>query len=52
MRVTGIWTAIGALIFGVTFADLLIHPAGTNALASAATNTEKISVNGLLGKSS
>jgi hypothetical protein len=52
MRVTGFWTAVGAVIFGVIIADLVHNPNGTKALASAGTSAEKISVNGLLGKSS
>lgn len=31
MRVTGVWTAVGAVIAGWMFADLLTHPAGTQA---------------------
>ena len=52
MKVTGVWTAVGAIIFGVILADLVHNPTGTTALANAGTNTEKISVNGLLGKTS
>ena len=52
MKVTGIWTAVGAIIFGVILADLVHNPAGTKALANAGTSTEKVSVNGLLVKSS
>jgi hypothetical protein len=52
MRVTGIWSAIGALIFGVILADLIANPAGTKTLTSAATSVEQTSVNGLLGKAS
>jgi hypothetical protein len=52
MRVTGFWTAVGAVIFGVIIADLVHNPNGTKALANAGTSAEKISVNGLLGKSS
>ena len=52
MRVTGVWTAIGAVIFGVILADLVHNATGTKVLANAATSTEKISVNGLLGKTS
>jgi hypothetical protein len=52
MKVTGLWTAVGAVIFGVILADLVHNPTGTKALSNAATSTEKISVNGLLGKSS
>jgi hypothetical protein len=51
MKVTGIWTAVGAVIFGVILADLVHNPGGTRALANAGTTAEKISVNGLLGKS-
>jgi hypothetical protein len=52
MKVTGFWAAVGAVIFGVIIADLVTHPAGTATLANAATTTEKVSVNGLLGKTS
>lgn len=50
MKVTGFWTAVGAVIFGVILADLVHNPTGTKTLANAATDTETISVNGLLGK--
>jgi hypothetical protein len=52
MRVTGIWSAVGAVILGVIIADLVHNAAGTKALANAGTSAEKISVNGLLGKTS
>jgi hypothetical protein len=52
MRVTGVWTAIGAVIFGVILADLVHNAAGTTALANAGTTTEKVAVNGLLGSTS
>ena len=52
MKVTGIWTAVGAIIFGVILADLVHNPAGTKRLANAVTSTEKVSVNGLLGQTS
>jgi hypothetical protein len=52
MRVTGIWTAIGAVIFGVILADLVTHQAGTQVLANSAASVEKVSVNGLLGQTS
>jgi hypothetical protein len=52
MRVTGFWSAIGAVVFGVIIADLAHNVAGTKALANAGTTTEKVAVNGLLGKSS
>jgi hypothetical protein len=52
VRVTGLWAAVGAVIFGVIVADLVHNPAGTKVLANAATSTEKLGVNGLLGKTS
>lgn len=52
MRVTGLWSAIGAVIFGVIIADLVHNAAGTKTLTDAGTNVEKVSVNGLLGKTS
>lgn len=52
MRVTGLWTAVGAVIFGVIIADLVHNANGTRTLANAGVNVEKVSVNGLLGKSS
>jgi hypothetical protein len=52
MKVTGIWAAVGAVILGVIIADLVHNPAGTKALANAGTSAEKVSVNGLLGKTS
>lgn len=51
-RVTGIWSAIGAGILGVIIADLVHNAAGTKTLTDAATNGEKVGVNGLLGKTS
>ena len=52
MKVTGIRTAVGAVILGVIIADLVHNARGTKALASAGTTAEKVSVNGLLGKAS
>lgn len=52
MRVTGIWTAVGAAIFGIILADLVHNPPGTAALANGAVRTETVAVNGLLGKGS
>ena len=52
MKITGVWAAVGAVVFGVIIADLVHNPKGTKALANAGTTTERISVNGLLGKSS
>jgi hypothetical protein len=52
MRVSSVATAVGAVIFGVIIADLVHNPKGTAVLANAGTTTEKVSVNGLLGKTS
>jgi hypothetical protein len=52
MKVTGIWAAVGAVILGVIIADLVHNPAGTKTPANAGTSAEKVSVNGLLGKTS
>jgi hypothetical protein len=52
MRVTGLWSAIGAVIFGVILADFVTHPSGTSTLTNSAVSAEKVSVNGLLGQTS
>ena len=52
MKVSGFWSAVGAVIFGVIIADLVHNATGTKALANAGVNVEKVSVNGLLGKAS
>jgi hypothetical protein len=52
VKVTGLWAAVGAIIFGVIIADLVHNPNGTKALTNAGVNAEKVSVNGLLGKAS
>jgi hypothetical protein len=52
MRVTGVWSAIGAVILGVILADLVHNPSGTKVLTSSATSIESAGVNGLLGKTS
>jgi hypothetical protein len=49
LRVTGLWAAIGAVIAGLMLADLLTHPAGTNALASGINSLEKQTGNQLIG---
>jgi hypothetical protein len=52
MRFTGFF---GLLLFGVTgviIADLLIHPAGTQAAANGIVGIEKPGLNALLGKTS
>jgi hypothetical protein len=50
MRVTGFWSAAGAVIFGIIIADLVIHPTGTKAVGNAAVSLEKNTGNQLLGK--
>ena len=49
MRVVGLWTAVGAVIVGLIVADLVTHPAGTNAIAKGITGLEKNTGNQLLG---
>jgi hypothetical protein len=49
MRITGFWAAVGAVIGGLMLADLLTHPAGTNALAGGINTLEKQTGNQLLG---
>jgi hypothetical protein len=52
LKVTGVWTAVGAVILGVIIADLVHNATGTRALANAGVSTEKVAVSGLLGKTS
>jgi hypothetical protein len=49
LRVTGFWTAIGAVVFGLILADIWTHPAGTNAAGKNAIALEKNTGNQLLG---
>ena len=49
LRVTGIWTAIGAAIFGIIIADIWTHPAGTQAAGTDIVSLEKNTGNQLLG---
>lgn len=49
LRITGFWAAVGAVIGGLMLADLLTHPAGTNALAQGINTLEKQTGNQLLG---
>lgn len=49
MRVTGFWSLAGFVVFGIIVADLLIHPAGTNAVGNTLINAEKNTGNQLLG---
>ncbi len=50
MRVTGFWGAVGAVIFGLIIADLVIHPTGTKTIANGVTTLERNTGNQLLGK--
>jgi hypothetical protein len=50
VRVTGFWTAVGAIIGGVILADVLTHPSGTKAAGGTISGLWKTSVSGLLGK--
>jgi hypothetical protein len=49
-RVTGFWTAVGAVIAGLIIADLLTHPKGTQAAGNVVTTLSKNTGNQLLGK--
>lgn len=50
MRVTGFWSLAGLVVAGVMLADLLIHPAGTNALGAQTVANQKVAYNALLGQ--
>jgi hypothetical protein len=52
MRVSGFWSLAGAIVLAVMVADFVIHPQGTQALASAATQSEKTALNAELGQTS
>lgn len=49
LRVTGLWTAIGAVVFGLIVADIWTHPSGTNAAGTQIVGLEKNTGNQLLG---
>lgn len=51
MRVTSVWTAIGAVIAGLIIADLLTHPTGTKTISNGIISLEKNTGNQLIGKS-
>ena len=51
-RVTGFWSAVGAVIVAVMIADFVIHPQGTQTLANAATTAQKTALNAELGQTS
>jgi hypothetical protein len=50
MRVTGLWMAVGAAIFGLIIADVWTHPQGTNAAGSQIVALEKNTGNQLIGQ--
>ena len=52
MRVTGFFSAVGAVILAVMFANLLIHPEGTKAAGNAIVDIEKPTLNAMLGQTS
>jgi hypothetical protein len=41
LRVTGFWTAVGAVVFGLIIADIWTHPSGTSAAGSELVSLEK-----------
>jgi hypothetical protein len=52
MRPTGFWGLAFAVAAFVALADLVAHPAGTTALSSAVTTSEKYALNAELGQTS
>jgi hypothetical protein len=50
MKVSGIWSAIGAVIVGLIVADLVLHPTGTKTAFNGVTGLEKNTGNQLIGK--
>ena len=48
-RIIGLFVIVAG---GVMLADLIAHPAGTNAVFNGVSTVWKTSVNGLLGKAS
>lgn len=52
MRVTSAIAAVGLVIYGVIFADILTHPDGTKAAANGIVSIEKPGFNALLGSTS
>jgi hypothetical protein len=49
LGVTGIFTAIGAVIAGLIIADIWLHPAGTQAAGATIVSLEKNTGNQLIG---
>jgi hypothetical protein len=52
VRFTGFFGLLTLGVVGVIFADLLIHPDGTQAAANGIVGIEKPGLNALLGKTS
>jgi hypothetical protein len=52
MRPTSVLGLAGLVVIGIILADLIANPTGTKQAASGLASIEKISVNGLLGKTS
>lgn len=50
MRVTGFWSAIGAVIGGFALADILTHPNGTKAAGGVVTGLWKTTAQGTTGQ--
>lgn len=49
LRVTGFWTLLGAVVFGLIIADIWTHPTGTTDAGNAIVSLEKNTGNQLLG---
>lgn len=49
MHVTSFASAVGAVIFGIIIADILIHPQGSQAAGTAIASVTKPAQNALLG---
>lgn len=50
MKVSGIWSLLGAVIAGIILADLIAKPQGTTAAGNAIVSVEKPAFGALLGK--
>ena len=48
-KVSGVWSAIGAVIIGLMLADVLTHPTGTRAAGSVLSGVSKSTGNQLIG---
>ena len=49
MKVSGVWSAIGAIVIGLIIADLVTHPPGTTAVFNGITGLSKNTGNQLIG---